>query len=69
MTIRELRKILGKYPNEYEVQVTWESCTWNIEENNIYEAKINDYSKKVEGLILIDADNNDYKDFYQGKEE
>ncbi len=70
MTIGELKKELSKYPDDYNVQVTWESCVWPIYEDNIYQVPIENvvHRKHMKGLVFIDADGNDYKeDFMSGE--
>lgn len=69
MTIGELKKILSKYPDNKNVIVTWESCLWEITEDNIYPAEWNDSGNRIKSYIIIDADDNHYKDFYQGRDE
>ena len=67
MTIGKLREMLDIYPADWDIAVTWDSCLWELEEDNIYHAKR--YIKGQRKLIIIDADDNQYKDFWQGKED
>ena len=65
MKLNELIEILQKIQNEnqekeIEVETTWEGIFRNVNEDNIYFHK--------DGRLLIDADNNFYKeDFQKGK--
>ena len=69
MTIGELKKILSKYPDDKNVITTWESCLWEITEENIYQAELSVSGSRFKSYIVIDADDNNYKDLLQGKEE
>lgn len=56
MTVNELIKLLWEYNPAAEVDVTWQGRPAGIFAENIYAAK--------NGVVLIDADNNFYRDDY-----
>lgn len=57
MTKKELVECLDAFPNEARVLITWEGLVVEIGPDNIYQAKSGD--------VLIDADNNYYKEKFQ----
>ncbi len=55
MKVHELVDELLKYDLDAEVKVTWEGCIIPLNQSNVYVHSEN-------GDVLIDADNNDYKE-------
>lgn len=56
MTVDDLIVQLQMYPSEAEIKVVWDSIVREIDHDNIYMSDA--------GLLVIDADNNLYKDEY-----
>lgn len=60
MTRDELIAELQKYPADVQVKITWETTVHAIKPENLYLSK--------DGVLLIDADDNNYKkDFESGE--
>jgi hypothetical protein len=56
MTVKELIRELKKFSSDLEVKATWESVIVELNPDNFYVSK--------DGILLIDADGNSYKEKY-----
>lgn len=54
MKVKELRTLLGNYSDNAKIMVTWEGIFRDIKRSNLYSSP--------DGVVIIDADRNLYKE-------